>query len=414
MVPKLDRLQRTAKSAIWIGPLIVGLIGILLLIGSKTMGLPLGLNIGIMLVVSIFISLGANYYYGAAKAALDRAAIEVEELNNDTAPIANTLGLEEACVEAFRIWCRQINTIQDQGDTAVANLSLNFADIVQRLQQAVDISEANLGSDNPKTANAAESVKVLSEDVQNELSVVAKSLKSALAEKNRVLVEIRDLNQHTESLTKMAQDVGFIADQTNLLALNAAIEAARAGEYGRGFAVVADEVRKLATMSGETGKNIIEQAEAIKDRLNSALHTTEESTQKETQLVADSEFTIARVIERYRNTSEVLAESSKELWDINSRTRSDIDEVLIALQFQDRVSQVLGNLRTNLNQFSTNIEEAQQRHSVGDWEGPADASHWLEHMKLEYTTADERRAHHAVRSEHVAEKQAEDGEITFF
>jgi len=111
--------------------------------------------------------------------------------------------------------------------------------------------------------------------------------------------------------------------------------------------LVADEVRKLATMSGETGKNIIEQAEAINDRLNSALHTTEESTHREPQLVSDAQQIIARVIDRYRHTSETLADSSKELWEINSRTKSDIDEMLVALQFQDRVGQVLGNLRAN-------------------------------------------------------------------
>ena len=82
-----------------------------------------------------------------------------------------------------------------------ASLSENLAEIVQRLQQAVDFSEANLGSDNPNKDKSDESAKTLSTNVQDELGIVDYSLKAVLEEKHRVLEEIRDLNRHTETLT---------------------------------------------------------------------------------------------------------------------------------------------------------------------------------------------------------------------
>ncbi len=318
--------------------------------------------------------------------------------------------LDAACMEAFSIWSRQVDDCQGLGDREISALSQRFSDIVQRLERAIEVSQANMGQEHDGDGGVAS----LYSGIQEELGVVIRSLKTALRTKSEVLGEIRGLTGYTKTLTEMAHAVGKIADQTNLLALNAAIEAARAGEMGRGFAVVADEVRQLANTSGETAKKIIGQADAISSSITATLNTAETSTQQETLLVQKADSSIATVIERFEQTSSTLMDSSNLLWEINSSIRTDIDQALVSLQFQDRVSQILDHLSSHLNTFARNIQEVRSAPVNGGGTAGADATVWLEDMKGAYTTTDERQAHREVHGEAAAENESAEGEVTFF
>lgn len=72
---------------------------------------------------------------------------------------------------------------------------------------------------------------------------------------NQMIKEMDAINQTSQQIASIINDIEEIASQTNLLSLNASIEAARAGEAGKGFAVVADEIGKLALQCSESANN---------------------------------------------------------------------------------------------------------------------------------------------------------------
>ncbi len=321
--------------------------------------------------------------------------------------------LDSACMDAFPIWANQLGNCKEISETEINNLSTRFAELVERLAQAIEISQAHAeaGAD---SSSGDYVVSSLRNEMESELGAVTDSLKLTLEIKNRTLEEIRELTQFAEELNTMAQGVSYIANQTDLLALNAAIEAARAGERGRGFAVVAEEVRRLATISGETGKRIVEHTDTIQTHIQKVLSNAEQSTEHEKELSANAEVSISQVLERYQETADALAQSSSQILDINSGIRSDIDDAMVALQFQDRVGQILEHVQDHLNDFSGRIDSTLQQVAADPNFSLPSAQDWVAEMSASYTTMEERNAHRGIQGEEASDTHADDGDIILF
>jgi methyl-accepting chemotaxis protein len=210
----------------------------------------------------------------------------------------------------------------------------------------------------------------------------------------------------------MVKDVGKIAGQTNLLALNAAIEAARAGEVGRGFAVVADEVRKLSTMSAESGKKISDVIATVNQAISTTIKASEDFARQDAAMVSSSEQTIAQVLNKFEHAATGLDNSAEVLRHESQLIGAEVSDVLVALQFQDRVSQVLIHVRNDLEKLESNLMSYEQNIAKGELPSPFDARSWLGELSKTYTMP-EQHAAHGGNSQHAVASSAAP-EITFF
>jgi len=296
--------------------------------------------------------------------------------------------LDQLCAAVLPVWSGQIEMGRSQMEEAIVILSDRFADIAHDLQTTVIASQeaahdiGGQASDNGMMSLLAQS--------QNELNSVLASLKTALDMRRMAMQEILQLSHFTEELKQMAAEVASVAGQTNLLALNAAIEAARAGEAGRGFAVVADEVRKLSTFSGETGKRISERVNVINEAITSALELSEKSANQDVKLLTDSETAINRVLDQFSKAGGALSQSAEILQGKSVEIKNELSDILVSLQFQDRVSQILGHVRDDLEKLHARISEASGKETI-------DATLWLKELAQTYTTEEQRRHHHGVQ-----------------
>jgi len=229
--------------------------------------------------------------------------------------------------------------------------------------------------------------------------------------RDELLSEINNLTSIAEELSKMGEEVAGIASQTNLLALNAAIEAARAGEAGRGFAVVADEVRTLSTRSGETGSRITERIGQVNSTLFNTLEKTQKFTEQDAKLIEDAEKTIEMVVQQYRDSGGQIIKSAGQLEEESKSVKMAIEEVIISLQFQDRVSQIIDQVHHNMNELSPQVEQC--LHDIHTESSPQsiDKEQWLNEFKSTYTTVEQVDLHDDSSAK---VQQANESEITFF
>ena len=317
---------------------------------------------------------------------------------------ATVSGLEELCLKAVPIWSKQIEASRVQTEDAILALSSRFVGIHAKLEAAVKASQQAAGG---MAGNGAGGVMSVLEQSRIELTSVIDSLKNSQRSRNEMLVQVRSLTDYTGELRAMATEVAEIASRTNLLALNAAIEAARAGEAGRGFSVVADEVRKLSGMSSETGKNMSNKVDIINSAISTVCKAAEDTSAQDFKSVADSETAIQQVMDHFHNVTSHLSESSLLLQRENNGISNELSDVLVSMQFQDRVSQILAQVRNNMDRLHLHL--LQYRQNGGSSSGNINAREWLDEMEVSYATQEQRLNHAGENSVKIVHQ-----ETTFF
>lgn len=291
------------------------------------------------------------------------------------------------CERLLPLWGKHIDMGQRQMEDAIVSLVTRFEVLSQRLQRAVEISRSHVDAD----TDGAGIVEQLNGS-RRELSAIGDSLQAAVEAMNSMTAQVDSLTTFTGQLKTMADDVAAIAAQTNLLAVNATIEAARAGVAGRGFAVVAAEVRKLSDLSAEAGRKISGTVDSVSTAIGAVRAQAEQYRQHEANAVANAGDIIHRVLEQFGTTMEKLAESAQTLQDESSKIQGEIAEILVSLQFQDRVSQVLSHVRSDFDRLLEHVAEANARGSAGI-AAVLDADVWLREFASRYTTEEQRRHH---------------------
>lgn len=298
-------------------------------------------------------------------------------------------GFETFSSDVAPVWAGQIESSRGQMEEAIAALSARFANIVHQLGRTLDQSGGT-----GKGAQDAAAASVYSHS-QQQLQQLIASLREAMEGKAEMLSQIENLQRFVGELQDMAEGVSRIAQQTNLLAINATIEAAHAGERGRGFAQVAQEVRVLSRLSGETGQNITRKVGAIHAAIDATRSAAQVSQRQETVVLADSENRIAQVLDQFQNLTADLAQSADLLRTESRQIQAEVNDSLVQLQFQDRVSQVLTHVRDNIGRMPEVVRDHHARCAQEGRLEPLQSAALLQELEATYAMAGERAVHRA-------------------
>jgi methyl-accepting chemotaxis protein len=288
--------------------------------------------------------------------------------------------LEELLVEVLPIVSKQIHTSKRHTEQEISNLTDTFVDMTTKIGELISSQTTN---------DEDKHISTLLTGANNILHGVIKELSNLNESEQKMFREIEQLSSHTTQLESMANEVRSVADNINLLALNAAIEAARAGEYGRGFAVVADEVRKLARTSADTGSRISKTVNDINSAMSSALKVAKDTSQTDGDSINSSAQNIEKVLSDIESTLNTFKDNSQTMTQANAEIQAEIYNVITALQFQDRVNQMLEHAEHNLNDI-TQLVNSNAKVALSDRDARSvHKTRMLKHMELRYTMPEE-------------------------
>ena len=276
---------------------------------------------------------------------------QLEQVQNQAGEQAHEAqqALASLLQDVLPAWQFHVDLVKTQTEGAVLQLTSSFSSVLEQFDLAGiggGVSHAGLDGDTDQTIS-------LLDLCERELKPVVLSLTSVIEGKDALLINIRNLAKETIELQTMATEVRSIAAQTNLLALNAAIEAARAGESGRGFAVVAAEVRMLSQRSAETGKRISERVGQIGAIMTETLSGAEAATVQDKHAVKLS----GDLVEHVLGHVSKLGESADSMHKHGIVVRHEVEKQLVALQFQDRVSQILDGVHGNIDNMQQTLAQ---------------------------------------------------------
>lgn len=298
------------------------------------------------------------------------------------------------------VWRRNVDGARLHAEQSMTALVESFAAIADQLDQALRV-----GQQAPRLDNR--SIDQLLDTHRDELEALLNSTRRIAGLKDDLLGGLAEVASTLDQMTQLSREVQTISRATHLLALNASVEAQRAGAnshgdgVGNGFAIVAQEVRQLADQSREAGAALGRHLAHLGDKVLDLRRRGGQLDTDEDELRLQAEQSARSVLQALLGGIEEVARSQRTLHDAGHQVQNEVEQILVNLQAQDRLSQMLVSVTDDMQRLQHWLEG-------GEDEAAVSANRWLDRLEATYTMEEMRSSHHDTA------KVEKSSEVEFF
>ena len=268
----------------------------------------------------------------------------------------DTIGVSLAkMVENLSSMFNEINNSTAQ----VSSGSRQIAEGAQSLAQGATEQSASIEELSTSIAEIADRIKenaLMAEDAAKFIGTIKENAEKGSYQMDAMIAAVNEINNASNSISKVIKVIDDIAFQTNILALNAAVEAARAGQHGKGFAVVAEEVRNLAAKSAEAAKDTGGLIENSIEKAYLGVRIASETATSLTEIVSG-------INESNRLIGEIAKSSENQSLSIN-HINTGIDHVTQIVQQNSSTAEESAAASEEMSGQSAMLDELVSRYKI--------------------------------------------------
>jgi methyl-accepting chemotaxis protein len=249
----------------------------------------------------------------------------------------------------------QLKQTSKQIEDSVVGVCDSFQGIASRAQATVARATGFLGNSGHSTSNR-QSFEGLIDACSGTLVKILNTTVEAGEVSRRAIERIEEMEKASQQISEALGQLDQITNSNRMLAFNARIEAAHAGTAGMGFAVVAVELAAATVKSRTVTAHVGELALNLRSLAQSTLQDLRNMNEKDAERVGQCRQEVDESLRDLQVAHSEMAAMLNGMTADGALLATDIGSAVRGLQFQDRISQRIGHVVSDLDTICARLK----------------------------------------------------------
>ena len=249
----------------------------------------------------------------------------------------------------------QLKQTSKQIEDSVVEVCDSFQGIASRAQATVARATGFLGNDGQSTSDR-QSFEGLIETCSGTLVKILNTTVEAGDVSRRAIERIEEMDKASQQISEALGQLDQITNSNRMLAFNARIEAAHAGTAGMGFAVVAVELAAATVKSRTVTAQVGELALNLRSLAQSTLQDLRNMNEKDSERVEQCRLEVDESLRDLQSAHSEMAAMLNGMTAEGALLATDIGSAVRGLQFQDRTSQRIAHVVSDLDTLCARLK----------------------------------------------------------